>query len=665
MTLHQIWIGDALPTREARWVETVRTAAAASGVAWRLWSFADLLSTFAGEEATEICRAAWQAMPCKTTAGLISDYFRLRVLGCFGGLYLDCDFQCCTPTLPSFGGYSADLLLLPPPNRGPMVGNGFLLARTARAAQALADAAAVRLSALLGSPSDPLFAPRLVGVMRKTSGKDGIAVHGVGGYWLNGDALPQLRANGYTTDTASEDVAGHAEWRGTCAPLLHMAGGAWREIGAALWEDRQRAAARALPHDLLVLVCSCHGYTDRQQRYKTAEECAEQRQACRRTWLRDLPDGVSYAFFAGRGAADEADLWQLDAPDTYAELPAKVHAAFCRALELPGWAYLFKCDDDSFVSLPRLKKMVDAQDGSARIVSWHGVVKPHTAHGGAGYLLPRELVAAIVADPAMPTRGAEDREVHAAALRAGAAAVFDGRFCPNMRHVPRLNNEQISAHWCSPADMLAIYNGELFQAARRQAMPRPQQQSRRPLPLLRVNGAPRLMQPQPDGLIIPRDCKRIVVLSNCRGVHPADVLQPGDHCVHLNRAAHAAEAMRVEGTTHALIVRKSAQRAAWFDAPSTDGMAQVLHISDAAMRSRRAWWRQWLTETGKSPTTGFLAWHLATEAAQGLPVLLLGFAPGVDCGTPLWGGHAWQAEADAYARARACIIKPDNKQKHD
>ena len=158
-----------------------------------------------------------------------------------------------------------------------------------------------------------------------------------------------------------------------------------------------------------------------------------------------------------------------------------------------------------------------------------------------------------------------------------------------------------------------------------------------------------------DGLTLPRGVCRVVVFSNVPGLNAQAVLKPGDLAVHINRARQFPAARLVAGVTHALVVRRGKERTGggpiWFDPPSTAGFSQVLHVQDAPMRARRRWWQVYCrANPGKCPTTGFICWHLAREAAPELPVVLVGFNPSKDCGTYRWPGHAWEYEAAEYAR---------------
>ena len=169
-----------------------------------------------------------------------------------------------------------------------------------------------------------------------------------------------------------------------------------------------------------------------------------------------------------------------------------------------------------------------------------------------------------------------------------------------------------------------------------------------------------------DGLIIPRGTQRIVIFSNVTSdFEPRALpLQEGDHCIHINRARQYEKVGETPGTTHALVVRrgtnKENQRVIWYEPASTNGFIQVMHIQDQPMRQRRGWWREYCQRNPRQcPTSGFICWKLALEAAPSVPVVLVGFAPGENFGTPQWKGHAWRYEAEEYARANAQIVRPD------
>lgn len=178
-------------------------------------------------------------------------------------------------------------------------------------------------------------------------------------------------------------------------------------------------------------------------------------------------------------------------------------------------------------------------------------------------------------------------------------------------------------------------------------------QSRRALPQVLRRGVAVMPPVGAAGLLLPEGRRRVVIFSNVPGVDARAVLQPGDFAVHINRARYFPAVRDVPDVVHALVVRRGRDRRTgrlvWYVPPSVAGFAQVLRVRDVPMRARRRWWRDYCRQNpGKCPTTGFICWHLAMEAVPGLPVVLVGFNPGADCGSYRWPGHAWEYEAKVY-----------------
>lgn len=188
-------------------------------------------------------------------------------------------------------------------------------------------------------------------------------------------------------------------------------------------------------------------------------------------------------------------------------------------------------------------------------------------------------------------------------------------------------------------------------------------QSRRALPPVVRRGAALLLPGVQEGLVVPRGTRRIVVFSNVPDVAAAAAVQPGDFVVHINRARQFSAVRGVPGVVHVLVVRRGRDRRTgrmvWYEPPSVAGFQQVLRVADVQLRARRRWWQVYCrTNPGKCPTTGFICWHLAREAAPGVPVVLVGFNPGADCGTYRWPGHAWEYEESVYKQAGVHVLPP-------
>ena len=210
---------------------------------------------------------------------------------------------------------------------------------------------------------------------------------------------------------------------------------------------------------ILVGVCSCHAARDR-------------REACRETWLSQLPDGIAYKFFLGNKPKEEekkpgmeaplclpeedwSDVVQLNVNDSYAYLPSKGIAFYQYALEHYEFDWLFKCDDDTYVALERLESLCRSDCDMIGDVS---VLKRSSPSGGAGYLMNKRLVERFVEHAhEVPETGAEDVIFGIMASDLGASLRADKRLYLGNDLPPTKNNEQVSCHWCSPQRLRDIH----------------------------------------------------------------------------------------------------------------------------------------------------------------------------------------------------------------
>lgn len=188
----------------------------------------------------------------------------------------------------------------------------------------------------------------------------------------------------------------------------------------------------------------------------TAKHFGERRQACRDTWMRNIPSDAAVHFVRSFDDTQHNDEWLLGCPDTYAELPQKTRYAFRYALKCyPNCPHFFKCDDDTYVDIPRLLKFFEANRadycGYAMTHEW-----PPFASGGAGYLLSRKA-AAIVAEQLTDETGCEDLLVSRVLLNNKIPLTPTTLFHPWNNVVPTATNEQITAHYMTPPLMHRVY----------------------------------------------------------------------------------------------------------------------------------------------------------------------------------------------------------------
>lgn len=197
--------------------------------------------------------------------------------------------------------------------------------------------------------------------------------------------------------------------------------------------DRER---KKVP--ILVGICSAQGY-------------AARRDAVRATWLTHPVEGIECVFFLGGPVPEEeqgrGDVLGLDAPDSYGSLPLKVGEFFRMALARYEFDWIFKCDDDTYLDLSRLPGLIDPEAG---IIGDVLLERRRAPSGGSGYFLSHAVVREIVERGHVPPSGAEDLIFGRLALEAGAVPRSTPRLYLSNEKYPAPDNDQVSAHWCSP-----------------------------------------------------------------------------------------------------------------------------------------------------------------------------------------------------------------------
>lgn len=191
----------------------------------------------------------------------------------------------------------------------------------------------------------------------------------------------------------------------------------------------------------------------------SADKYETRRDACRATWAKKTP-GVVFVFVVGSPSVRRpllaGDVLYVPVPDSYHELPQKTRAFFAWAVTaFPDCQRFFKCDDDTYVSLPRL---IDYLDGETAAYVGHAMTNegPPYASGGAGYALNRQA-AWTIAENLTDERGPEDMLVHRVLQQAKIPFTPCSRFHPWQMPVPAENNNQITAHYQKPEDMIRIH----------------------------------------------------------------------------------------------------------------------------------------------------------------------------------------------------------------
>lgn len=233
----------------------------------------------------------------------------------------------------------------------------------------------------------------------------------------------------------------HVSCGGAGSGPAHAAARARAWLGTAAADRERRAPAET--GRILVAVCS-------------ARDNADRRRICRETWAGSAGDGTPVLFFTGGGAPfpDEPDTVAVGADDSPGFRPSKVMAMLRHALGNLDFGWLFKCDDDTYVDLGRLRELAES---GVDLVGNPGLWQRGAPDGGAGYLLSREMVLKLVLEGGVAPRGAEDLLVGREALRLGARARVSDRLLATASPYPRPDNDLVTASHCEPVRMRAIH----------------------------------------------------------------------------------------------------------------------------------------------------------------------------------------------------------------
>lgn len=156
---------------------------------------------------------------------------------------------------------------------------------------------------------------------------------------------------------------------------------------------------------------------------------------CKDTWIADavrdhLP--VDIVLASDYGIAD-----------TNTNLPLLMQAYLRAVLLQDDWDYLFKCDNDTYICIPRWLKY----DPKGRDYIGRNCARPPYAHGGGGYWISRKF-ATLLAEKLRLRPYYKDRQVGEIARDSGIAFTNDLRFVGDgyREALPSLTNNKITTH---------------------------------------------------------------------------------------------------------------------------------------------------------------------------------------------------------------------------
>ena len=198
--------------------------------------------------------------------------------------------------------------------------------------------------------------------------------------------------------------------------------------------------------------------------------------ACLDTWIQDIKTPHDYFFYGDKSQAHTmTKAWDCtpDAGEHRARLPEKTYKMLVKSLDYE-WDFLFKCDDDTYVSFGKLAKKLETFNPDEALyvgtVLWNPI---GYAQGGAGYALTRKAVVKCLNSfknfykDGSKTRDAEDYCVGLSLLKEGVELTHDEDFHTyHPSHAAAyqsaciqeiVNAGKITTHYIQPSTMREIY----------------------------------------------------------------------------------------------------------------------------------------------------------------------------------------------------------------
>jgi hypothetical protein len=176
------------------------------------------------------------------------------------------------------------------------------------------------------------------------------------------------------------------------------------------------------------------------------------------TWEQKFQDKVDFKFFVGQGPeqVNLPNLVELDAPDGYYDLPAKVKSIFKWAVDR-NYTHVVKIDDDVVMRISNFLKFFQPVDYCGY------ELESNTSKwaSGAAYVISRRAMQLIVDTPWDPTwNSAEDQATGRILAANGIPLVHDPRYlccsCPECFRRYGLEN-LITIHTTKPEMMYELH----------------------------------------------------------------------------------------------------------------------------------------------------------------------------------------------------------------
>lgn len=458
LTIHQIWIGDVLPEKEAGYVSAIKEAAEASGVSYKLWSLRDISDCYDEEEPYFFFKRIFLRHPHPHLLKVAVDYYKWRILSDTPdgehALYLDISTQLCKKKLQELKLPEKDITV----GAGDTTALSFIHVTSAKAARAAENAIAEKLG-MYFDLSDPEFDYQLLNAYSPV-GNDLTAR-------IDWEFVREkFESAGIAVGFASSKWHALAEnKKGTSLFVRHTLSVSKAEEQL---EKLQQAIIREYesthevqPMKLCILMSSAGEYSKASARTLTGILTANQLRQMQRvtTFSQELKSLAVRSYFVLDSRSDEHTLDTLYIEDAEGiELKAlKMYKAVVWAVKRIEPDYIFLCSDDTFINTLRLEDYCHLhRPGEVKAV--HSSDKTFGVQIGGGILLTAAAARKLVVGKLQP----EANEPFGAFLSRiapslGIKLAADQRLSYYKTNFPTKKNRFITTHGVNPYDLLALY----------------------------------------------------------------------------------------------------------------------------------------------------------------------------------------------------------------
>jgi hypothetical protein len=196
---------------------------------------------------------------------------------------------------------------------------------------------------------------------------------------------------------------------------------------------------------------------------KSCNKNRERRSAQRATWINLLPSDWTYAFFIGAGrTTDEPDVVSLEVKDDKPNISVKVFRALEWVREEFNPSNVLVVDDDTFLHPQRLVDSGFQRFHCTGLLRQAHESNNHTPYPqGSAFWLSRKALDLVLSRPDIMLRehklwGVGDDLAIGQCLKGKIPIMHDDRYTDDVFKptFPSSKNTIISAHKCSPEDML-------------------------------------------------------------------------------------------------------------------------------------------------------------------------------------------------------------------